>query len=53
VRDPSGNSYIENPEAPKPDPNLTTVFFSRSDEYIHKQSPQLPPVALSPFWVFF
>jgi len=30
IRDPSGNSYIENPQAPKPDPNLTTVFFSRS-----------------------
>ena len=32
IRDPSGNSYIENPQAPKPDPNLTTVFFSRSQE---------------------
>lgn len=32
VRDPSGNSYIENPDAPKPDPNLRTAFFSRSEE---------------------
>ncbi len=30
IRDPSGNSYIENPQAPKADHNLTTVFFSRS-----------------------
>ena len=30
LRDPSGNSYVENPAAPAPDPALTTVFFTRS-----------------------
>ncbi|ESN97793.1 hypothetical protein HELRODRAFT_114138 [Helobdella robusta] len=30
--DPSGNSYIENPDAPKHDDNLTQVFYQRSHE---------------------
>lgn len=28
--DPAGNSYVENPNAPKEDENLTTVHYARS-----------------------
>lgn len=28
--DPAGNSFIENPYAPKPDPNLTQEYYERS-----------------------
>jgi zinc finger protein len=30
--DPSGNSFIENPFAPKPDPLMTTHNYARTDE---------------------
>eukprot|EP01049_Picozoa_sp_SAG25_P005106 SAG25_NODE_339_length_9497_cov_2.975109_7_plen_99_part_00 len=30
LRDPSGNSYIENPRAPLADPQLQVAFFKRS-----------------------
>ncbi|GAB2224578.1 hypothetical protein Drorol1_Dr00005340 [Drosera rotundifolia] len=30
--DPAGNSFIENPLAPSPDPSLTIVFYERSPE---------------------
>ncbi|KAM7500362.1 hypothetical protein LguiA_024776 [Lonicera macranthoides] len=30
--DPAGNSYIENPLAPSPDPSLTIKFYDRSPE---------------------
>lgn len=32
LEDISGNSYIENPYAPKPDPNLSTEHFERTEE---------------------
>ena len=32
IDDPSGNSYIENPNAPLGDPRLTTVHYKRSEE---------------------
>ncbi|KAJ1340637.1 hypothetical protein BSLG_004731 [Batrachochytrium salamandrivorans] len=32
--DPSGNSYIENPEAPKPDAHLQTTHYKRTREQI-------------------
>lgn len=32
VDDPSGNSYIENPSAPLPDPHMTTSTYVRSQE---------------------
>ncbi|XP_015785274.1 zinc finger protein ZPR1 [Tetranychus urticae] len=30
VTDPSGNSFIENPLAPKPDPQMDIIFYTRS-----------------------
>lgn len=30
IRDPSGNSFIKNPYAPKSDPNLKTAYFIRT-----------------------
>ena len=30
--DPSGDSFIENPEAPKKDPNMTISFYKRTQE---------------------
>jgi len=32
VEDPAGNSFIENPSAPLPDPNLKVVYFTRTPE---------------------
>ncbi|EFA80235.1 ZPR1-type zinc finger-containing protein [Heterostelium album PN500] len=32
IDDPSGNSYVENPMAPKADPNLTITKFARTAE---------------------
>ncbi|ELU09893.1 hypothetical protein CAPTEDRAFT_178707 [Capitella teleta] len=32
LNDPSGNSFIENPDAPKPDPNLQVTRYVRSKE---------------------
>lgn len=32
VSDPSGNSFIQNPFAPKPDENLTVTRFNRTVE---------------------
>ena len=30
--DPSGNSFVENRLAPSPNPDLTTEFYSRTEE---------------------
>ena len=30
--DPSGNSFVENQLAPSPNPDLTTEFYSRTEE---------------------
>eukprot|EP01052_Picozoa_sp_SAG31_P003351 SAG31_NODE_127_length_23612_cov_39.709863_17_plen_175_part_00 len=30
IRDPAGNSFVQNPNAPMSDPNLTAVFFNRT-----------------------
>ena len=35
IDDPSGNSFIENPKAPLPDPAMTSVFYIRNKEQDH------------------
>lgn len=49
VDDPAGNSYIENPYAPNPDPHMKTSFYTRTDEQdlslgLQPSSSQLPKV---------
>lgn len=33
--DPSGNSFMENPQAPTPDPHLTATYYTRNVEQNH------------------
>lgn len=42
--DPSGNSYIQNPNAPNPDPNLVNDKFPRTRDQIIVRKPKFSTI---------
>lgn len=47
MRDPSGNSFVENKMLPAVDPRLSVVLFTRSGMYRRHRGEGFPPTALA------